>query len=85
MGALMDGSRHTLLVSGVVRWPSLDSGRARQCFPSNLVRLLDSCGAFENCGYKGIVCQQTRMLRSSKNMVLQKMIEVEDAPPLLEL
>jgi hypothetical protein len=34
---------------------------------------------------RGIVRQQTRMLRSSESMVFQKMIEVEDAPPLLEL
>ena len=45
-GVLMDGSRYTLLVSGVVRWPLLDSGRAGRVeavFPSNLVRSLDSC------------------------------------------
>jgi hypothetical protein len=48
-------------------------------FPSNLVRLLDSW-AFEVHGHKGIVryAHKARILRSSENMVLEKMIEVED-------
>jgi hypothetical protein len=83
----MDGSRHTLLVSGVVRWPLLDSGRAGRgsvSLQSKFVRWTAAAG-LRTVATRGIVRQQTRMLRSSESMVFQKMIEVEDAPPLLEL